>query len=90
MAEKYKKLTIYINEEQEKVLKDFDLQIIKQDQFILLHNTIKLVSSKLDDTENKIISDVDPNSCDPVTLQYGSQTIWYTEVTPFLKKELNG
>tara|TARA_R110000823_G_scaffold210477_1_gene340956 strand:+ start:1094 stop:1321 length:228 start_codon:yes stop_codon:yes gene_type:complete len=75
MAEKYKKLTIYINEEQEKVLKDFDLQIIKQDQFILLHNTIKLVSSKLDDTENKIISDVDPNSCDPVTLQYGSQTI---------------
>tara|TARA_R110000796_G_scaffold235928_1_gene355091 strand:- start:1468 stop:1695 length:228 start_codon:yes stop_codon:yes gene_type:complete len=75
MAEKYKKLTIYINEEQEKVLKDFDLQIIKQDQFILLHNTIKLVSSKLDDTENKIISDVDPNNCDPVTLQYGSQTI---------------
>ena len=75
MAEKYKKLTIYINEEQEKVLKDFDLQIIKQNQFILLHNTIKLVSSKLDDTENKIISDVDPNNCDPVTLQYGSQTI---------------
>ena len=75
MAEKYKKLTIYINEEQEKVLKDFDLQIIKENQFILLHNTIKLLSSKLDDTENKIISDVDPNSCDPVTLQYGSQTI---------------
>mgnify|MGYP003676135855 FL=1 len=75
MAEKYKKLTIYINEEQEKVLKDFDLQIIKENQFILLHNTIKLVSSKLDDTENKIISDVDPNNCDPVTLQYGSQTI---------------
>ena len=75
MADKYKKLTIYVSEEQEKVLKDFDLQILEKDQFPLLHYTVSLISSKLDDTENRIISNIDPNSCDSVTLQYGSQTI---------------
>jgi|TARA_R110000823_G_scaffold263850_1_gene384145 hypothetical protein len=75
MAEKYKKLTVYLDEEQEKVLKDFDLQILSKEQFTLLHYTISLLSRKLDDTSNRIISDVDPNKCDPATLQYSSQTI---------------
>jgi len=75
MVEKYKKLTVYINEEQEKVLKDFDLQILEKDQFPLLHYTVNLISKRLEDTNNRIISNVDPNSCDSVTLQYGSQTI---------------
>ena len=60
MADKYKKLTIYVSEEQEKVLKDFDLQILEKDQFPLLHYTVSLISSKLDDTENRIISNIDP------------------------------
>ena len=75
MANAYKKLTIYLNEEQEKVLKDFDLKIIDQKQFDLLHYTVGIISSKLDDTNNKMITDVDPNKCDPSTLQYSSKTI---------------
>ena len=75
MADTYKKLTIYLNEEQEKVLKDFDLQIINKDQFPLLHYTVGIISKRLDDTHNKMITDVDPNKCDPSTLQYSSKTI---------------
>jgi len=74
MAEKYKKLTVYIDEEQEKVLKDFN-KVLTKEQFTLLHYTISLLSRRLDDTSNRIISDVDPNKCDPATLQYSSQTI---------------
>ena len=37
MADKYKKLTIYVSEEQEKVLKDFDIMAIRKEQFPLLH-----------------------------------------------------
>ncbi len=74
MAEKYKKLTVYLDEEQEKVLKDFN-KVLTKEQFTLLHYTISLLSRRLDDTSNRIISDVDPNKCDPATLQYSSQTI---------------
>jgi len=72
MAEKYKKLTVYLDEEQEKVLKDFN-KVLTKEQFTLLHYTISLLSRRLDDTSNRIISDVDPNKCDPATLQYSSQ-----------------
>jgi len=75
MANTYKKLTIYLNQEQEDVLKDFDLKRIKSEQFDLLHYTVGIISSKLDGTSNKMITDVDPNKCDPVTLQYSSKTI---------------
>ena len=75
MASTYKKLTIYLNQEQEDVLKDFDLKRIRSEQFDLLHYTVGIISSKLDDTSNRMITDVDPNKCDPVTLQYSSQTI---------------
>tara|TARA_R100001244_G_C5106776_1_gene120150 strand:+ start:257 stop:487 length:231 start_codon:yes stop_codon:yes gene_type:complete len=75
MADTYKKLTIYLSEEQEKVLKDFDLRIINRDQFPLLDYTVGLISSKLDDTSNKMITDVDPNKCDPSTLHLSSKTI---------------
>ncbi len=37
MANTYKKLTVYLNAEQEKVLTDFDLKIIDKDDFDLLH-----------------------------------------------------
>jgi len=75
MASTYKKLTIYLNQEQENVLKDFDLKRIRSEQFDLLHYTVGIISSKLDDTSNKMITDVDPNKCDPATLQYSSKTI---------------
>ena len=75
MADKYKKLTIYVSEEQEKVLKDFDVMAIKKEQFPLLHYTITLISKKLDDTTNRMITDVDPNTCDTSTLHLNSQTI---------------
>jgi len=75
MADKYKKLTIYVSEEQEKVLKDFDIMAIRKEQFPLLHYTITLISKKLDDTTNRMITDVDPNTCDPSTLHLNSQTI---------------
>ena len=75
MASTYKKLTIYLNQEQEDVLKDFDLKRIRSEQFDLLHYTVGIISSKLDDTRNKMITDVDPNKCDPSTLHLNSQTI---------------
>jgi len=75
MADKYKKLIIYVSEEQEKVLKDFNVMSIKTEQFPLLHYTITLISKKLDDTHNRMITDVDPNTCDVSTLHLNSQTI---------------
>ena len=75
MADKYKKLTIYVSEEQEKVLKDFDIMAIRKEQFPLLHYTITLISKKLDDISNRMITDVDPNTCDTSTLHLNSQTI---------------
>ena len=75
MADTYKKLTVYLSEEQEKVLKDFDLQIIDRSQFDLLHYTVGIISKRLAETSNKMITDVDPNKCDPSTLQYSSKTI---------------
>ena len=75
MADTYKKLTIYVSEEQEKVLKDFDIMAIRKEQFPLLHYTITLISKKLDDTSNRMITDVDPNTCDTSTLHLNSQTI---------------
>ena len=75
MADAYKKLTVYLSEEQEKVLKDFDLQIIDRSQFDLLHYTVGIISKRLAETSNKMITDVDPNKCDPNTLQYSSKTI---------------
>ena len=75
MADKYKKLTIYVSEEQEKVLKDFDIMAIRKEQFPLLHYTITLISKRLDETHNRMITDVDPNKCDPSTLHLNSQTI---------------
>jgi len=75
MADAYKKLTVYLSEEQEKVLKDFDLQIIDRSQFDLLHYTVGIISKRLAETSNKMITDVDPNKCDPSTLQYSSKTI---------------
>ena len=75
MADKYKKLTIYVNEEQEKVLKDFDIMAIRKEQFPLLHYTVGLISKRLEETHNRVITDVDPNTCDPVTLQHSSKTI---------------
>ena len=75
MASTYKKLTVYLNAEQEKVLTDFDLKIIDKDDFDLLHYTVGIISKRLAETSNKMITDVDPNTCDPVTLQYSSKTI---------------
>lgn len=75
MANTYKKLTVYLNAEQEKVLTDFDLKIIGKDDFDLLHYTVGIISKRLAETNNKMISDVDPNLCDPATLQYSSKTI---------------
>ena len=75
MANTYKKLTVYLNAEQEKVLTDFDLKIIGKDDFDLLHYTVGIISKRLAETDNKMITDVDPNLCDPVTLQYSSKTI---------------
>jgi len=75
MADKYKKLTIYVSEEQEKVLKDFDIMAIRKEQFPLLHYTVGIISKRLAETSNKMITDVDPNKCDPSTLQYSSKTI---------------
>jgi len=75
MADKYKKLTIYVNEEQEKVLKDFDIMAIRKEQFPLLHYTVGLISKRLEETHNRVITDVDPNTCDQSTLQYSSKTI---------------
>jgi len=75
MASTYKKLTVYLNEEQEKVLTDFDLKIIDKNDFDLLHYTVGIISKRLAETNNKMITDVDPNLCDPSTLQYNSKTI---------------
>lgn len=75
MANTYKKLTVYLNEEQEKVLTDFDLKIIDKDDFDLLHYTVGIISKRLAETNHKMITDVDPNKCDPATLQYNSKTI---------------
>jgi len=75
MANTYKKLTVYLNAEQEKVLTDFDLKIIDKDDFDLLHYTVGIISKRLAETNNKMVTDVDPNLCDPVTLQYSSKTI---------------
>ena len=75
MADKYKKLTIYVSEEQEKVLKDFDIMAIRKEQFPLLHYTVGIISKRLEETHNRMITDVDPNKCDPATLQYSSKTI---------------
>ena len=47
MASTYKKLTVYLNEEQEKVLTDFDLKIIDKDDFDLLHYTVGIISKRL-------------------------------------------
>ena len=75
MASTYKKLTVYLNEEQEKVLTDFDLKIIDKDDFDQLHYTVGIISKRLAETNHKMITDVDPNTCDPVTLQHSSKTI---------------
>ena len=75
MASTYKKLTVYLNEEQEKVLPDSDLKIIDKDDFDLLHYTVGIISKRLAETNHKMITDVDPNTCDPVTLQHSSKTI---------------
>jgi len=75
MASTYKKLTVYLNEEQEKVLTDFDLKIIDKDDFDLLHYTVGIISKRLAETNHKMITDVDPNTCDPTILQYSSKTI---------------
>ena len=75
MANRYKKLTVYLNEEQEKVLTDFDLKIIDKDDFDLLHYTVGIISKRLAETNHKMITDVDPNTCDPATLQHSSKTI---------------
>ena len=75
MASTYKKLIVYLNAEQEKVLTDFDLKIIGKDDFDLLHYTVGIISKRLAETNNKMITDVDPNLCDPSTLQYNSKTI---------------
>ena len=75
MADKYKKLTIYVSEEQEKVLKDFDVMAIRKEQFPLLHYTVGLISKRLEETHNRMITDVDPITCDQSTLHYNSQTI---------------
>ena len=61
MANTYKKLTVYLNAEQEKVLTDFDLKIIGKDDFDLLHYTVGIISKRLAETSNKMITDVDPN-----------------------------
>ena len=63
MASTYKKLTVYLNEEQEKVLTDFDLRIIDKDDFDLLHYTVGIISKRLAETNHKMITDVDPNTC---------------------------
>ena len=75
MASTYKKLIVYLNEEQEKVLTDFYLKIIDKDDFDLLHYTVGIISKRLAETNHKMITDVDPNTCDPVTLQHSSKTI---------------
>ena len=75
MANTYKKLTVYLNAEQEKVLTDFDLKIIDKDDFDLLHYTVGIISKRLAETSNKMVTAVDPNLCDPTTLQYKSKTI---------------
>ena len=75
MASTYKKLTVYLNEEQEKVLTDFALKIIDKNDFDLLHYTVGIISKRLAETNHKMITDVDPNTCDPATLQYSSKTI---------------
>tara|TARA_R110002072_G_scaffold294781_1_gene465192 strand:+ start:267 stop:497 length:231 start_codon:yes stop_codon:yes gene_type:complete len=75
MADKYKKLTIYVSEEQEKVLKDFNVMAIRKEQFPLLHYTVGIISKRLAETNNRMITDVDPNTCDTSTLHLNSQTI---------------
>jgi hypothetical protein len=75
MASTYKKLIVYLNAEQEKVLTDFDLKIIDKNDFDLLHYTVGIISKRLAETNHKMITDVDPNLCDPSTLQYNSKTI---------------
>ena len=75
MADTYTKLIVYLNAEQEKVLTDFDLKIIGKDDFDLLHYTVGIISKRLAETNNKMVTDVDPNKCDPSTLQYSSKTI---------------
>ena len=75
MADTYKKLTVYLSAEQEKVLTDFDLKIIGKNDFDLLHYTIGIISKRLEETNNRMITDVDPNTCDISTLHLNSQTI---------------
>ena len=75
MANTYKKLTVYLNAEQEKVLTDFDLKIIDKDDFDLLHYTVGIISKRLEETHNRMITDVDPNTCDSSTLHLNSRTI---------------
>ena len=48
---------------------------IRKEQFPLLHYTVGIISKRLAETSNKMVTDVDPNLCDPVTLQYSSRTI---------------
>ena len=75
MASTYKKLMVERNAEQEKVLTDFDLKMIDKNDFDLLHYTVGIISKRLAETNHKMITDVDPNLCDPSTLQYNSKTI---------------
>ena len=46
-----------------------------KNDFDLLHYTVGIISKRLAETNHKMITDVDPNNCDPATLQNSSKTI---------------
>ena len=60
MAKKYKKIIIYIDEQDEQALKEFDCRVTTKDTFKVFSDFISNFVIAIDETTDTIITDVHP------------------------------
>ena len=60
MAKKYKKIIIYIDEQDEQALKEFDCRVTTKDTFKVFSDFISNFVVAIDETKDTIITDVHP------------------------------